>query len=257
MSLRSHYLINSVLFAATIICPAMGQAGAAVKQKPGQSLCSNVVALAGNVNINCSTLSKSEKATIDSIPAILHKILVNELPTDEVLKKLDELQKEIADRNSLSTSISVQCDQNSGNCAGVNNGQQITNRYGEQEPPPVILNVEQTRLGAGAKLILDEPGDLVKNPGVIITFTVDRIFSIPEFDIFCDHPCKASDGAIQNGMMFQARTFDSTNPLHTRIAFNTAGVVHPGDKILVIVRSLAGDDFAVTRVEPFMEALHK
>lgn len=70
---------------------AHGQATPKIQQKSESSACSNIVALAGNVNVNCSNLTREQREELARIPAILHKILANQLPTDQVMKKLDDI----------------------------------------------------------------------------------------------------------------------------------------------------------------------
>jgi hypothetical protein len=53
------------------------------------------VALAGNVDIKCSSLTPAQRKIIEGIPAILNKILANQLDTEAVMAKLDEMHKDI------------------------------------------------------------------------------------------------------------------------------------------------------------------
>ena len=46
-----------------------------ISQKSGQSMCSNIVALAGSANINCSSLTPEQQRILKSIPILLKKIL--------------------------------------------------------------------------------------------------------------------------------------------------------------------------------------
>jgi hypothetical protein len=66
-----------------------------VKQESKDSTCSNIVALAGNVDIKCSSLTPAQRKIIEGIPAILSKILANQLNTEAVMAKLDEILKAI------------------------------------------------------------------------------------------------------------------------------------------------------------------
>lgn len=62
-----------------------------IKQESKGGACSNIVALVGNVSLNCTDLSATEKRIIDSIPALLKKILASQLDPDAVMAKLDEI----------------------------------------------------------------------------------------------------------------------------------------------------------------------
>jgi len=71
---------------------AFGQSQPNVKQESKNSSCSNIVALAGNVDVNCSALSPDQQRVIDGIPAILHKILKYQTDPSVVMKKLDDIR---------------------------------------------------------------------------------------------------------------------------------------------------------------------
>ena len=72
--------------------PLFAQAQQTVKQEAANSQCSNIVALAGsNVKLDCSNLNPAERKRIDAIPAVLNKILANQLDPIAVMEKLDEI----------------------------------------------------------------------------------------------------------------------------------------------------------------------
>ena len=64
-----------------------------IQQNSKGGNCSNIIALTGNVSINCSSLTPKQKKIIDGLPAILDKILANGIDSDLVLAKLDEILK--------------------------------------------------------------------------------------------------------------------------------------------------------------------
>jgi hypothetical protein len=68
-----------------------------VKQKAIDSECTNILALAGNVNVNCSALTPKQQKIIEGIPSILHRILKNQLDPTAVTKKLDEIQEHLGE----------------------------------------------------------------------------------------------------------------------------------------------------------------
>jgi hypothetical protein len=68
-----------------------GQTTPSVTQNAKKSSCSNIVALAGDVKIDCSTLTPAQQKIIENIPALLHKILANQLDPDAVMSKLEEI----------------------------------------------------------------------------------------------------------------------------------------------------------------------
>ncbi len=65
--------------------------------RPSYSIsCSNIVALSGNVNINCSNLTVEQKKLLGEIPSLLHRILSNQDPK-AIMEKLDQIL-EVASR---------------------------------------------------------------------------------------------------------------------------------------------------------------
>jgi len=68
---------------------AFGQTLPSVTQDAKNSSCSNIVALAGDVKIDCSSLTPAQQKIIESIPSILHKILANQVDAETILSKLD------------------------------------------------------------------------------------------------------------------------------------------------------------------------
>jgi hypothetical protein len=78
--------VASVAFAAF----GLGQAPAAIKQDAANASCANIVALAGNVNLNCSSLTAAQRKLIESIPGLLSKLFASQADsTSEILSKLD------------------------------------------------------------------------------------------------------------------------------------------------------------------------
>jgi hypothetical protein len=69
----------------------LSQTQPSVKQEAKDTSCSNIVALAGNVSVNCSSLTPAQRKLIQSIPAVLNKILANQLDPEAVMRKLDEI----------------------------------------------------------------------------------------------------------------------------------------------------------------------
>jgi hypothetical protein len=88
--LRALEVILALL--ATVIY-GFSQTPPKIIQEAKDTTCSNIVALAGNVNIKCSSLTPAQKRLIESIPALLNKIISNQLDPDIVMAKLDEIQK--------------------------------------------------------------------------------------------------------------------------------------------------------------------
>jgi len=66
-----------------------------VTQKAENSPCSNIVALTGDVKINCSSLTPAQQKLIDGIPTLLRNIIAHQNDVDAVMAKLDDCLKTI------------------------------------------------------------------------------------------------------------------------------------------------------------------
>jgi hypothetical protein len=64
-----------------------------IQQKSEKSTCANIVALAGNVDLNCSSLTPAQSKAISNIPAILKMTLENQNYLDAIMKQLQEMSK--------------------------------------------------------------------------------------------------------------------------------------------------------------------
>jgi hypothetical protein len=60
-----------------------------VKQDAKDASCSNIVALAGNATVNCSSLTPQQRKILEGIPAVLNKILASQLDPDSLMAKLE------------------------------------------------------------------------------------------------------------------------------------------------------------------------
>ena len=66
-----------------------------VKQDAKNSSCSNIVALAGNVKVDCSSLTPTQKKTIESIPLLLQKILSEQVDPDALMTAVTHIESEV------------------------------------------------------------------------------------------------------------------------------------------------------------------
>jgi hypothetical protein len=78
-----------------------------VHQKFENITCSNIVALAGDVNINCSSLSPEQKKMLERIPSLLNKILANQADPKVVGQKLDEIIETLSRLNQTRPSETI------------------------------------------------------------------------------------------------------------------------------------------------------
>jgi hypothetical protein len=94
--------LKIVIVLAAAASLGLCQTSPTVKQDAKDTTCSNIVALSGNVSINCSALTPAQRKLIESIPAMLNKILAQQLDPDAVMAKLDEIQRGLTDLRDAS-----------------------------------------------------------------------------------------------------------------------------------------------------------
>jgi hypothetical protein len=70
---------------------AHGQGTLTAQQKADFATCSNIVALAGDININCSSLTPEQEKLLKKIPVLLNKIIVNQGDQKLIADKLDQM----------------------------------------------------------------------------------------------------------------------------------------------------------------------
>jgi hypothetical protein len=98
-------VLKIVLATLAVVIFGFSQKPATITQKTQDSTCSNIVALAGNASIKCSSLTPTQKKLIESIPALLNKIISNQLDPNLLIKKIDEMEasvKEIHEQQEMS-----------------------------------------------------------------------------------------------------------------------------------------------------------
>ncbi len=131
--------LTAIFSVATI---ASSQTVPNVQQKSDKSTCSNILALTGNININCSSLTPAQKKALESIPKVLRMAMTNQDYLNAIMVKLDEMSK------NQGTSIVQNCP--SGICNnGPNSGSQTVINNGPAERHLTPLQISQ--LGEFAK----------------------------------------------------------------------------------------------------------
>lgn len=86
-NLRSAWII-------LLTIPALTQTTPTVQQKAEKSACSNIVALTGNVDIKCSTLTPEQGKALIQIKMMLQKMLADKIDPN-LIKQMDEKLDEI------------------------------------------------------------------------------------------------------------------------------------------------------------------
>jgi hypothetical protein len=83
----------AVVFIACISAISGGQTPPSVQQKAERSICANIVALTGDVKLNCSNLTEEQKKALKDIPAILKMAVSNQAYLAEILAKMEEMNR--------------------------------------------------------------------------------------------------------------------------------------------------------------------
>jgi hypothetical protein len=91
--------ISTIIVLASLSCS--GQTKPTIRQHAKNSACSNIVALAGNVNINCSSLTPEQRKLINGIPDVLRKLLANQIDPKAVLVALDQIKADVSGVRTL------------------------------------------------------------------------------------------------------------------------------------------------------------
>jgi hypothetical protein len=195
-------------------------------------------AVSGNhntFNIDCRIDPQQGKQMIE----MLNKVLSNQIDSSLVMKKLDEL---LAQRGTQTVG-GVDCTLNGGNCAGINNGNQVVNRYGAKTPPPQI----SWTLGAPSMGPLpNEP------PGAIdILIVVQSRFDNPAFVITCDVACRGWGIAFIGSNTAKWR---HPNGNLNQIELDVNAPMLADDKVEVAIQSTAATQkVSVVSVETYVE----
>lgn len=88
-----------------LVAAALAQQPQSIKQQSKGGACTNIVALAGNITINCSTLTPKQQHLINRIPGLLAKILEHQIDPDAITAKLNEI---LAGVSSIQSDLSRQ-----------------------------------------------------------------------------------------------------------------------------------------------------
>jgi hypothetical protein len=236
-----------LLIAATTF---YGQDKSTIKQDSDKSPCSNIVALAGNVNLNCSNLTSEQKKLIDKIPILLNRILVNQGDPKIISDKLDEILETLSHLNQPpALNYAPGGFATSG---GTLVNPQVNNF---RDPLPPIEVGPSTPIAAQPRPTTPSQVDPhTDRPGASVTVTVKGAFRNPAFVVDCDVPCSldsqwivTAGGKSSNSMQFQP--LSRPDNMGAAIAYNVQ--MYPGFKIELVFRSLDDRPLTVSNVRPY------
>jgi hypothetical protein len=124
------------------------------------------------------------------------------------------------------------------------------------QAPPNILGLTVTPLiprpNIGAEALMEGP--LGVNPGVTVTFTVDRMFTPAMFSVFCDRPCAVTSASVEGASSPRMMTTDKPNI--AVVALGLPDPLMPDNKVTIIVRSKDAGKISVQNVQSFVQSGH-
>jgi hypothetical protein len=255
-NLKTSLSIQLLLLIAAIT--SYGQDKSAIKQESDKSTCSNIVALAGNVNLNCSSLTPDQKKLIAKIPTLLNKLLVNQADPKVISDKLDDILEALSRLNQPST-VNYAPGGFATSGGMVVNPQ--VNNY--RDPLPPIDVTPSTPIAAESKP--DKPPQFnvrmgqfpldpnIYRPGASVVVTVRGPFRNPAFTADCDVPCTLTDQSFLTTYGSTSNT-DQAEPFS--LSATTAGITYniqmrPGFRIRLVFRSNDDRPLTVSNVRPY------
>jgi hypothetical protein len=222
---------------------------ATIQQQSERSICANVVALAGNVDMKCSNLTPAQIKAIAEIPAILKTALTNQAYLEAIKAKMDEMTQS-------GTTVIV----HSGGVASVGQTGGITAGVVNVNEPtiPKFLGVEQvTKYGRGYTY---PDKDSEGHPITYAKFYSDSIWDKSIFVVGCDRPCAPHDADILNANITLGGSVTTFSFGGTRsvVGFELTGLLHPmmaNRYYLVSVVSQDTTPVKIVDIAPFLQAL--
>ena len=175
--------LSCMIFTGLACCQAQTTSGAAT-----QGLCSPANTGDRNIfNITCG-IGKEQG---DKMLAILNRIIGNQINPSAVMKKLDELQKDVERIKSQPQSTN-NCPNGICVSGGVVDHPTVNNF---QPPPPRITWTSSTVEGSNNNGPFQGPD--AGHPGVRVLVTVAGRFQFPMFAVRCDRPCSATEIGVE------------------------------------------------------------
>jgi hypothetical protein len=174
----------ALLFACVVSVGHSQTKPAMIQQDSEKSICANVVALTGNVEMKCSNLTPAQKQALADIPNILKMALSNGDYLKAIKKQLEDMAKTVPTVTNVAPGgFAVS--------GGTLVNPQVTNNL--SEPMPHIKGLEILTSGVP---ISGVPIDKTKYI-VSFRFYTDSSWNDPQFGVLCDRPCYAFAMASQ------------------------------------------------------------
>lgn len=204
---------------------------------------------ATNIHINCGIGQEQGKKIIELLN---HALGSKDLAT--INSKLDELIQ-VASRPATTNTL---------NCIGSNcvqNGNQTNvdqRQFGSPQPPPQIagLTIKDLDPIDTSKQGMSMEGPMAANPGLNLSFTVDRIFQNPMFLVLCDRACFATAATV--GGAFSPQMLNSPqDPRVAGVALGLMGPLMPGNPVTLNIRSADDQKVTILHVEGYVPPIQR
>jgi len=203
-----------------------------------------------NINIkNCGIGPEQGKKIIE---------LLDKLKDDRSSEKFSEKLDQLIELASKPYQIQ--------NCVGSNclmNGTQNNfdqRQFGAAQPPPQItgwtVNDVDPMVIDPNKPMMNMEGPLAINPGVSISFQIDRLFQNPMFLVKCDRPCSAT-GAMVGGISSPQMLSSAQNPRVAGVALGMMVPLMPGNSVTIKVRSADSQKISILSVEGYVPPIQR
>jgi hypothetical protein len=252
--------INVLLVLSLVVATAYGQTKLKIEQNSEKSSCSNIVTLAGNTNINCSSLTPEQKKLLDRIPVFLNRILANQGDPKVISDKLDEILEALSRINQAPVPpVTNYAPGGFATSGGTLVNPQINNF---RDPLPQIDVTSSEPIAAqprpvsppqfGQSQLSTDPR--INRPGASVMITVKGVFRNPAFVADCDVPCSFERLWVVGDRGMTSDSKDSeplSKPDNTGagVAYNRQ--LYPGSKIQLVFRSLYDQPLTVSNVRAY------
>lgn len=163
-------LCGAVLLFVSVTCTAQPTA---IQSAHDRNICTNVVAITGNLNLNCSNLTPEQKKFIGEIPSILKMAVTSQNYLEEIKARMDEMTTQQTNNQSC------------GNGSICNQGSTVG-------APQTVINTAPPAQIEGYEVVPPNPEkDKDGHPITTFRFYLSNPVADQKFIAICDRPCTA------------------------------------------------------------------
>jgi hypothetical protein len=226
-----------------------------VDQRAERSNCTNIVALTGNVNINCSYLTPDQKKAISNIPSILKMALENKNYLEAILQKFDEMSK-------ITPTVVNYAPGGFATSGGYIDHPTI-NTF---RPPLPPIDVSEPIYGKAQPIYsqpMVRPGQMpappqqvgMSHPTASVKITLNGIFQNPQFVADCNVPCALTMQSFLGPGTSSSSDSRDFSPIATGDHMSAGAAINRqmfiGEKIQLDFESLDDRPLEIKNVRPY------